>query len=191
MRILVAEDDRFIRELLGVLLSAWGHSPHLAANGEEALRAFRAEYFPIVFTDWFMPDMTGGDLTREIRSNRNSPYTFIFLLTIREGRTAYLEAMDAGVDDFIHKPLDPETLAARIRLAERWLGLTRELAQLRGLLPICAYCKNIRDKADTWTSVEQYVETHSEAQFSHGICPTCMERIVKPEMGALKREAQT
>ena len=131
----------------------------------------------------------GGDLTREIRKDKTGPYTFIFMLTVREGRTAYLEAMDAGVDDFITKPLDPEPLAARLRLAERWLHMTKELAQLQGLLPICAYCKNIRDETDAWTSVERYVESHSQAQFSHGICPACMDRHVRPEMEALKKES--
>lgn len=191
MRVLVVEDERLVREMLGESLAMLGHSPHLAGTGEEALRAFRNESFPVVFTDWFLPDMTGGDLTREFRKDPTGASTFIFMLTIREGREAYLQAMEAGVDDFVHKPLDSELLAPRLRLAERWLNLSREVSQLRGLLPICSYCKSIRDADDAWTTLEHYVESHSEAQFSHGVCPTCMERVVKPEMEAFKRGSRS
>jgi len=88
--------------------------------------------------------------------------------------------MDAGVDDFMTKPFDREELAARLRAAERVLGLRRHVQVLEGLLPICAYCKRIRDDNNAWHSVEGYMSSHSEVKFSHGICPECFERIAPP-----------
>lgn len=71
---------------------------------------------------------------------------------------------------------------ARLKAAERILGLRTHVQHLEGLLPICAYCKRIRDASDTWESIERYVEDRSEAQFSHGYCPECYERHVRPQI---------
>ena len=74
--------------------------------------------------------------------------------------------------------------AVRLRVAERILGLRKEVQQLEGLLPICTYCKRIRDEDDHWTSIETYIEQRSRAEFSHGICPDCYEKHIEPSLGA-------
>ena len=70
-------------------------------------------------------------------------------------------------------------LAARVRELEDALARVK---QLQGLLPICSYCKSIRDDKNYWHQVETYVRSHSEAEFSHGICPGCWEKVVKPQL---------
>jgi len=90
--------------------------------------------------------------------------------------------MRAGADDFLTKPVDADQLGARLTVAERILGLRRELQQLEGLLPICAYCKRIRDDQENWSSLEGYIEKRSEAQFSHGICPECYAKHIQPQL---------
>ena len=90
--------------------------------------------------------------------------------------------MAAGADDFVTKPLDRAELHARLRVAERVLGLQQEVKQLEGLLPICSYCKRIRDEGDRWSQVEEYVSRRTEAQFTHGICPECYDRRVLPQI---------
>ena len=98
------------------------------------------------------------------------------------GKEPYLEGMNAGADDYFSKPFDPDELRARLRVAERVLNLQEELAHLRGLLPICAYCKSIRDEHDAWVPVEQYIQERTPALFSHGICPHCYGSEVRPEI---------
>ncbi len=112
------------------------------------------------------------------------------MLTSLEGKGRYLEGMEAGADDFINKPFDKETLAARLRVAERILNLQAEVKQLEGLLPICAYCKKIKDDGNQWQHMESYISRRTEANFSHGICPECYEKHMLPQLQMLRKSRQ-
>lgn len=90
--------------------------------------------------------------------------------------------MEAGADDFIAKPVDPDEFRARLRVAERILGLRKELEQLEVLLPICSYCKRIRNARDEWEPLEAYIEAHFERQLTHGICPDCYVKHVQAQL---------
>jgi len=84
--------------------------------------------------------------------------------------------MDAGIDDFLTKPLDREAIMMRLRVAERILEFTTQIRQLKELIPICMYCKRVRDDTDYWDQVETYIHTHTGSNFSHGICPECFDK---------------
>lgn len=176
MRVLVADDDDFSRALLAQVLAGLGHDVTGVPDGQSAWESVRREYFPVLVTDWMMPRISGPELCRQIRNVQREDYTYIILLTIKEGREDFLEAMRAGADDFITKPFDGEQLAARLVVAERILGLRRHVKHLEGLLPICAHCKRIRDERQRWQEVEAYVSERSAALFTHGICPECASR---------------
>jgi len=133
-----------------------------------------------------MPNMDGAELCRRVRSNPQAKYTYVILLTSLEGKEKYLEGMEAGADDFINKPFDRDTLAARIRVAERILALQDEVKQLEGLLPICAYCKKIKDDENHWQHMETYISHRTEANFSHGICPECYQKHMVPQLEQLR-----
>jgi sigma-B regulation protein RsbU (phosphoserine phosphatase) len=179
LKILIAEDEKTSRLVLEASLKKHGHDVVAVENGLKAWEAFQIEYFPVIISDWLMPGMDGLALFRKIRESPRENYTYLVLLTALEGKTNYLEAMDAGADDFMTKPFDAEQLAARIQVAKRILGLRKHVTQLEGLLPICSSCKRIRDANGTWQRVENYIETHSEAQFTHGYCPECYAKYMK------------
>jgi YesN/AraC family two-component response regulator len=94
--------------------------------------------------------------------------------------------MNAGADDFMTKPFDQDTLQTRLRVAERILSLQAEVKQLEGLLPICSYCRRIRDEDEEWTGIEQYIARRTDANFTHGICPACYDTYLQPELQALR-----
>src|SRR5260370_7568943 len=129
-----------------------------------------------------MPEVDGTELCRRMRARATDRYSYFLLVTATGGKKRYLEGMEAGADDFITKPIDMDELRARLKAAERILGLRQHVQQLEGLLPICAYCKRIRDAAENWESIERYVEDRSKAQFSHGYCPDCYEKHVPPPL---------
>jgi sigma-B regulation protein RsbU (phosphoserine phosphatase) len=173
MKVLIAEDERSSSLLMQRLLERQGHEVFAATNGLEALELLgREKELQVVLSDWMMPVMDGIELCRRIRARRRFRYTYVLLATMATGKKSYLEALDAGADDFIPKPIDPEELGARLRVAERILGLQAEMTQLRGLLSICSYCKSIRE-GDSWVAVERYVSQRADTLFSHGICPQC------------------
>jgi sigma-B regulation protein RsbU (phosphoserine phosphatase) len=173
MRILIAEDDEVSLLLLEATLKKLGHSVVATTNGRDAWEAFQKEYFPVLISDWMMPELDGLAVCRAVRSTHRDHYTIIILLTALGGKAHYLEAMKAGADDFITKPLDGEQLAARLAVAERILGLREHVKHLEGILPICSHCKRIRDEKNEWKQLETYIAQRSEARFSHGICPEC------------------
>jgi CheY-like chemotaxis protein len=203
MRVLIAEDDPVSRRILEVTLANCGYEVVVATNGWEAWKILRKTTGPdLVVLDWMMPGMDGLEICRRIRASKQGSPTYIILLTARTGRDDVVTGLDAGADDYIAKPFDPEELRARLRVGVRVLELQASLAervreleealaqvsQLRGLLPICAYCKKVRDDRDYWEQIETYVMKHSDARFSHGICPECFAKYAEPELARASDE---
>ena len=182
MIILLAEDDPVARATLTAILQAQGHEVTQAEDGNQAWGMWQLSAPRVVVADWLMPEMDGLELCRKIRETPERPYTYFILETSRQGRDSYFEAMDAGIDDFITKPVRADELAARLRVAERIMGLRAELLALEGLLAVCSYCKRMRSAEGAWGSLERYIEQHSTAEFSHGVCPDCYEKHLKPQL---------
>jgi phosphoserine phosphatase RsbU/P len=188
VRVVIAEDDRVTGEILARTLQRWDYESTLVRDGTEAWERLRAAAEPtLAILDWMMPGMDGPDVCRRVRAELPLANMYLLLVTARESRGDVVAGLDAGADDYIIKPFDPEELRARVAVGARVLGLQQKLAervtelqaalsnvkQLRGLLPICSYCKRIRGDDQYWQQVEGYIAQHSDAQFSHGICPTC------------------
>jgi len=129
-----------------------------------------------------MPRLDGLDLCRRIRA-KGGDYVYFILLTAfsatTENRTA---AVEAGVDDFLTKPVKTDELWMRLRVAGRISGFTQQVRQLEAFLPICSYCKNVRDDRNYWSRVEDYINSQTGAKPSHSICPDCYDRVVVPQL---------
>lgn len=127
MKILVADDETTSRLVLAATLRRLGHEVTAVEDGLAAFEAWSAGDYPLVVSDWLMPGLDGPALCRAIRSEPRSHYTYLLLLTSLEGKGNYLAGMEAGADDFVSKPFDPDLLAARINVAERMLSLHEAL----------------------------------------------------------------
>ena len=180
--VMVVDDDPVASAQLGALAKAAGYDVQTAPNGRQAWELLQLARVPIVISDWYMPEMDGPELCRRIRARTREPYVYFILVTSRGGKQQYLAGMEAGADDFIAKPVDPDELRARLKVAERILGLRKEIEQLEVLLPICSYCKRIRNDKEEWEPLEKYIEEHFEQLLSHGICPDCYTKYVQPQL---------
>jgi DNA-binding response OmpR family regulator len=127
MDILVADDDPTGRFLLNSALMELGHTVTGAADGSDAWQAWRRQRHQLVISDWMMPGIDGLELCRRIRAEEASGFAYIILITARAGKANYLDAMDSGVDDFLHKPFDRDRFIARVRVAMRILDLHQRL----------------------------------------------------------------
>ncbi|MDX2109784.1 MAG: response regulator [Verrucomicrobiota bacterium] len=187
MRILVAEDDLISRKLLCTTLEQFGYSVEAYENGADAWAAYNTKPFRVIVSDWLMPGIDGLDFCRQVRQRANTDYTYFILLTANiQGKESYLHAMAAGIDDFLAKPLDRDQIWMRLRVAERILRYTTQISQLESMLPICSYCKKVRNDNNYWQQVESYIGERTGTYFSHSVCPDCLENVVKPQLDALR-----
>lgn len=197
MRILVAEDDAVTRKLLESSLGRLRLDVIAVADGNaawNALETLKGKDAPeLALLDWMMPGLEGIQILRRIRTTPGFELLYVILLTSRTDKEDVAYGLAAGANDYIAKPFDPSELEARIRVGERMVKLQRSLAarvadlevalahvqRLQGLLPICSYCKKVRNETNYWEQVDSYLTSHSDVQLTHGICPQCMETMMK------------
>jgi DNA-binding response OmpR family regulator len=134
VKILVADDESVSRRLLQSYLQKWGHEVVVAGDGAEAWQLFAAGEFPIVITDWLMPEVDGVELIRRIRGHSERGYVYTILLSAKSKKEDLVEGMEAGADDFLTKPFDRDELRVRLREGERIINLERTLAEQNRLL---------------------------------------------------------
>ncbi len=205
MKILIAEDDFSSRTLLTAVLKKIGHQVVETVNGIEALNKLQQIDAPkLAIVDWMMPVIDGPEVIRRIRAVENNQHNqheskfvrpYIILLTTKVDKSDIVTGLDAGADDYLTKPFDMGELKARVDVGRRILDMQAALSAkvtelqealnqintLKGILPICANCKKIRDDAGYWQQVEAYISKYTSAEFSHGICPDCMKKLY-PEL---------
>ena len=202
MKILVAEDDAVTRRMLVVTLERLGWDVITADDGNAAWRVFETlkgkDAPEIAVLDWMMPGIEGIEICRRLHTTPGFELVYIILVTSRGGKEDLSYGLAAGANDYVTKPFDPVELEARVRVGQRMVKLQRSLAarvteveaalahvqRLQGLLPICSYCKKVRNEANYWEQVESYFTTHSDLDFTHSICPQCTEKMLR-EVDAL------
>ena len=203
LKVLLVEDGRAdaaaIRIKLGEVTNLDLQMAH-AKSFADAAAMLAEEQFDVLLLDLTLPDIQGIDTVK--RACALAPRTAIVVLTGVEDEALALEALHSGAQDFLAKGDTTGPMAARAlryalerkRSMEERDRLIRELEvalstvkKLSGLLPICAECKKIRDEKGKWHAIESYIDSHSEATFTHGICPECM-RVLYPELMAGMQE---
>jgi phosphoserine phosphatase RsbU/P len=197
MRILIADGNDASRLALEAVLAKQGHEVVVTTNGDDAWKTLLVEDRPrMAILDWIMPGVTGVEICRRVRSAPELKSLYLLLLASPENKKNLLSGLGAGANDYVNKPFDFDELEARVFVGAQMVQLQSQLEeraaelqdalsrvkQLQGLLPICSYCKSIRDDQDYWHRVEHYIGSRSEAQFSHGICPECWKKVVEPEL---------
>jgi len=183
MKVLIAEDDQVSRRLLEVTLERMDYEVESTENGVQALEGLIKPDAPrLAILDWMMPEMDGVDVCRRIREMEFDKYIYIIFLTAKGQKKDIVTGLEAGADDYLIKPFDPHELRSRLAVGKRILDLEAALEDkvqelesalahvktLQGLLPICMYCK------DTWHRLESYIETRSDAMFTHSLCQDCL-----------------
>ena len=193
-KILIAEDHYVSRHLLERNLTNWGFNVVSAEDGEAAFRILDSEDAPpIAILDWIMPKLDGVEVCQRVRAIKDRPYVYLLLLTAKSQKEEVAAGLEAGADDYVIKPFDPDELRARLKVGQRVVNLERTLARkvddleraiadvrkLKELLPICMYCKSVRDDKDYWHQIEDYIHSETGTDFTHGICPKCLAKMQK------------
>jgi DNA-binding response OmpR family regulator len=202
MRVLIADDDRVSAAIVARMVQRWTPDAEIVADGDVAWERLRAAAGPtLAVLDWMMPGLDGPSICRRVRAELPLANIYLLLVTGRDAHVDRVVGLDAGADDYVTKPFDAEELRARVAAGVRVLGLQEKLAdrvaeledalskvkQLSGLLPICSYCKRIRGDDQYWQQVDGYITEHTDAKFSHGICPACLA-VLHAELDAREKK---
>jgi phosphoserine phosphatase RsbU/P len=204
LQVLVADDEAVSRTVVGAMLKKAGYPVIFANDGEQAWEQLDSDSPPaLALLDWEMPGLQGPEIVQRIRSKQAQTPTYLILLTSRDSSADIVQGLRAGADDYVTKPANEDELIARVSVGARVVQLQTALADrvrsleealanvkaLQTLLPMCAYCKSVRNDQNYWERVETYFAQHSNVAFSHSYCPTCYERFVRPQLEALEDQA--
>ncbi len=168
--ILIVDDESKNIQLLGTLLNDNGYDVEFALNGKDAIEWLDNKPFDLVLLDIMMPEMDGYEVCKILKSDLSKMHIPVIFLTAKAETDDIIKGFDAGGSDYVTKPFKAPELLARVKQQV-------EMKILRGLIPICANCKDIRDDKGSWNQIEAYIQKHSSALFSHGMCPKCMDKL--------------
>lgn len=194
--ILYVEDEQVTRSAVARMLKRRVLTVYEAENGREGLDLYKQHSPDVVISDIRMPVMDGMEMSKEIKAlDKNSK---IILTTAHSDASILINSIEVGIDKYIMKPLDMASLFSSVEKCAENILLEKKIQQqnnekddliaklqdalanikkLSGLLPICSSCKKIRDDKGYWQQIESYIREHSEAQFSHGLCPDCLKKL--------------
>lgn len=176
--VLIVDDTPANLQVLGQILKGKGYEVIAALNGKDAITALRKRAdIDLVLLDVMMPEMDGFETCRRIKERTESKNIPVIFLTARTETADIVEGFAAGGVDYVTKPFNSEELLARVRTHVELKKAREELMTLRGIIPICSSCHSIRDDSGYWERVDVYMAKHGDLSFSHGICPSCMQKL--------------
>ncbi|MCF8127170.1 MAG: response regulator [Deltaproteobacteria bacterium] len=172
--ILIVEDNPKNIQFLGNLLLSQNYEIGVAQNGINALTFLEERVPDLILLDVMMPEMDGYEFCRKIKNNLALSHIPVIFLTAKSESDDIVKGFEVGGTDYVTKPFIAAELLARIKTQ-------LEIKQLRNLIPICSYCKKVRDDEGLWSRLEHYINTHTNTRFSHSLCKQCAEKYY-PEM---------
>jgi len=197
-KVLVVDDDDVILLLSTTLLGKAGYEVLAASTAKECLEIVQTHHPDIILLDVMLPDMTGIEVCKQIKSDKSLEDIFVILASgIQVSSEHQAEGLDTGADGYIIRPISNKEFLARVQAGERikraedalrekekqqqalisqLKEALAEIKTLKGYIPICASCKKIRDDEGYWNQLEIYISKHTDAVFSHGLCPECAEQ---------------
>lgn len=191
MKILIADDDDISLRVLDKHLVSWNYETIKATDGTEAWNILNSKSSPyMAILDWNMPGMEGVEVCRKVRQTENNISKYLIILTSRSEKEDIAKGLDYGANDYIEKPFNSVELQARLNVGKRVLQLQQSLhikikelkdafdhiKTLQGILPICMHCHKIRSDGEAWEKIDMYLVKHTDAEFSHGLCPECLDK---------------
>ena len=193
--VLLADDDKLTLNVLHDVLVDAGYDVVTATDGEQAWKKLHESNSQVAILDWIMPGMEGIEICRRAHADPKLGNRYFILLTGKSKAEDVVLGLQAGASDYLRKPFEQSELLARVEVGVRFMELQRKLEdrvqelesalkqvhRLEGLLPICSYCKRIRNEQDYWERVDQYISQHANVRFSHNICPECYGKHVKTD----------
>jgi CheY-like chemotaxis protein len=172
--VLMVDDNPENLRLLGGVLEQQNYSIAFAVNGKEALDFVRTEKPDLILLDIMMPGDDGYTVCKKLKSRQDTRQIPVIFLTARTESIDIVKGFEFGGVDYVTKPFHSAELLARMKTHIDLKRARDEIKTLRGLLPTCAWCRRIRNEEGKWESIEKYVQEHTEADFSHGMCPDCL-----------------
>ncbi len=188
--VLVIDDIAKNLEVIGNILSLENYQISVAVDGQKAWNILQRISPDCILLDIMMPTVDGYTLCRRIKTLEDKKDIPIIFVTAKTSSEDLAKGFEVGGVDYITKPFSAVELIARVRthislyrakkrndflIEELRLALS-QVKKLSGMLPICSSCKKIRDDEGYWNQVEAYISAHSDVRFSHGICPTCLQK---------------
>lgn len=191
--VLIADDDKVTLNVLNDTLTQAGYDVLTAADGDQAWKKLQQSSTQLAVLDWVMPGMEGIEICQRAQKDPKLANRYFILLTGKSKTEDLVAGLQSGASDYLRKPFDEAELLARVEVGVRFIELQRKLGErveelekalaqvkrLEGLLPICSYCKRIRNEQDYWERVDNYISQHANVRFSHNICPECYVKHVK------------
>jgi DNA-binding response OmpR family regulator len=175
--ILIVDDNPQSIKLLGSVLDARGYATAVATNGMEALKFLENETPDLILLDIMMPGMDGFEVCSSIKKNKNAREAPVIFLTAKREIDDLVKGFEVGGVDYVTKPFNSDELLMRVKTHLDLKKAREEIKRLKGIIPICSNCKKIRDDKGFWEQVETYIASHSDAEFTHGICPECTKEL--------------